>query len=63
MGKAPKLNLPSTPTLQTDQTAKQAIPQLYSLSNQAATGNFTGDLSGLSQAVNPNQGYLQSALS
>ncbi len=56
MGKNQQLQLPAPPTFQTDPTATTGIPKLGSLGTQAATGDFTGDLSWLSPTVNVNNG-------
>lgn len=63
----PKLNLPSTPTYYQNPLQSGDLSTLSGLGHQLTSGDFGqgagGDLSWLQQAVNPNQGYLQSALS
>lgn len=61
-----KLNLPATPTYYQNPLQSSDLSTLSGLGHQLTSGNFGegagGDLSWLSQAVNPNQDYLQSAL-
>lgn len=58
MGKNQQLELPPTPTFQTDPTAKQGIPALYDYGNRIASGDFTGNLSWLSPTINNNNSQL-----
>ena len=62
-----KLKLPATPSYYQNPLQSGDLSTLSGLGHQLTSGNFGqgagGDLSWLSQAVNPNQGYLTQALS